>query len=151
MGYCIPEAICALLPVEKRRLAWEAMLSVKKPDRDFCLGDIVPILDPLSVRIELVTSRYMRKGGRPLHILQSTKTKTCNLLIQFQMVDLEGRRLKHCVGFDGRTIYDIPQIVQVNRFRDHFSKTSCGGVFHELFPRRDYRSWQILRVWELVY
>ena len=30
--YCIPEAICALLPVEKRRLAWEAMLSVKKPD-----------------------------------------------------------------------------------------------------------------------
>ena len=30
VGYCIPVAICALLPVEKKRLAWEAMLSVKK-------------------------------------------------------------------------------------------------------------------------
>ena len=146
MGYCIPEAICALLPVEKRRLAWEAMLSVKKTDRDFCLGDIVPILDLLGVRFELLTSRYMRKGGGPLHILQLTKNKKSNLLIQFLLLDLEGRRLKHCIGFDGRTIYDIPQIVQVNRFRDRFSKASCDRVFHELFPRREFRSWQINRV-----
>ena len=146
---CIPESICALLPGGKKRVVWDAVLSVKMT-RDFCLLDLVPILEPLGIRVERVTSRYMRKGGGPLHLLQSTKKEKCKLLIQIQMVDLEGDVLRHCVAFDGRVIYDNPSDVTVNLTWDRETKDSCDRAFGKLFPREEFQRWQIIGVFELI-
>ena len=146
---CIPEAISAVLPESMKRIAWEEMLLVTKTGRDFCLLDLVPSLKPLGVRVKRVTSRYMRKGGGPLHLLQSTKKEKCKLLIQVQMVDLEGDVLRHCVAFDGRVIYDTPSDVQVNLTWDRETKDSCDRVFGKLFPEEEFQRWQIIGVFEV--
>lgn len=89
---CLPKAICALFPEDSRRLAWDTMLLVKSTNQDLCLLDVSPSLTPLCARIERVTSRYMRKCGIPLHLLQSTNNRKFKLLLHIQMFDSNGQK-----------------------------------------------------------
>ena len=126
------------------------MLSVKKTDWDLCVQDLIPILAPLGVQFRRVTGRYMQKGGAPLNLFEKTKDKKCKLLIHVLLTDLKGRRWGHCVAFDGSVIYDKPLCARVNRSWDRATKTSCNNVFRRLFLKKDFFSWQITGVVELV-
>ena len=126
------------------------MLSVKKTDRDLCLQDLIPIVAPLGLQFRRVTGRYMLKGGAPLNLFRNTEPGKCKLLISVRLTDLKGRLCRHFVAFDGSVIYDKPLCAKVNRSWDRATKKSCDNVFLKLFPREEFLSWQIVRVFELV-
>ena len=126
------------------------MLAVKKANRDLCLRDLIPILAPLGIQFQRVTGCYLQKGGAPLNFFKKNKNKKCKLLINLRLTDLKGRRWGHCVAFDGSVVYDKPLCAKVNQSWDRATKKSCDSVFRSLFPKKDFFSWQITGVVELV-
>ena len=87
------------------------------------------------------------KGGAPFHILQEHK---CRMIINIKLTSLEGLTMSHFVAWDGKVIYDRPFTSHVSKIRDRESPEKSNMAFARLYPKSEFKNWQITTVYQLV-
>ena len=142
---CLQDAIVALVPKED---VISSIYSSMPTEGDTSIEDTNRCLAKHGMVLERVSGDYIKKGGAPLHLLQIQKR--CRIIIHIRLVNLKNEVANHFVAWDGSTVFDRPKNAGVNKTSDRATKKSCDAVFERLYPKKQFLSWQITNVYELL-
>ena len=146
MRTCLLDAITNLLPQgEKINLLRKRVLKMMTPGEDTSVKNIESTLTKQNMSLEYARGKYKVEGGY-VNLLRETK---CRLIIQMKLCNLENKTISHYVAWDGVTIFDKPTSRVIDRDRDLASKNASKMAFGSLFPRSEFKSWQIYAVYQL--
>ena len=147
MRTCLLDAITNLMPGgEKISRLRSRILGIMTPGEDASVKMIESSLAKENMVLEYARGRYKVKGGEYVNLLRKTK---CQLIIQMKLCNLKNETMSHYVAWDGVTIFDKPTIRVIDRERDLANKNASKMVFGSLFPRSEFKWWQISAVYEL--
>ena len=145
---CLLDTIMAILPPNKNKeLMCLAILSSMPTEGDTSMMNITDALATNGLMLKQVNAKYIRKGGAPFHILQE---RECRMIISVKLTNLEGMTMSHFVAWDGKVIYDRPFTSNVNNIRDRANPERSNMVFAKLYPKSEFKSWQITTVYQLM-
>ena len=146
---CLIDAVHALLSADEQLKAatvYKAMESKLAPEGDTSIESVNEALTEFGMELLPVTGQYRKKGGLPYHLLQEQE---CKLVINIKLTNTQGQTMNHSVAWDGNIIHDHPKICIVNRTTDREYWDSSNAVFHKLYPKKFFSSWQITNVFLL--
>ena len=145
---CLPDAVVALLPAERREHVLLDMVECMPAEGDTTIEQMSVPLGKHGVYLEPVTNKYNKNGGFPLHLLQE---KDCSLIVHMKLVNLKGEAMFHFVAWNGKLIIDHPQSSKVNDTTDRENKKNSKLAFGKLYPETKFLSWQITGVYQVNY
>ena len=88
------------------------------------------------------------KHGPAFHLFQEEK---CTLIIGLVLTNTKNEKMGHCVGYDGNRVYDKPHVLELNKDEDNLkSWNECKSIFGSLYPKCEFKSWQIVGVYDLI-
>ena len=146
---CLIDAVHALLSADEQLNAatvYKAMESKLAPEGDTSIESVNEALTEFGMVLRPVTGQYRKEGGLPYHLLQE---HDCKLVINIKLTNTQGQTMNHSVAWDGNIIHDHPKICIVNRTTDREYWDSSNAVFHKLYPKKFFSSWQITNVFLL--
>ena len=124
-----------------------AISSSMPTEGDTSMMNITDALATNGLMLKQVNAKYIRKGGAPFHILQE---RECRMIISIKLTNLEGMTMSHFVAWDGKVIYDRPFTSNVNNIRDRANPERSNMAFAKLYPKSEFKSWQITTVYQLM-
>ena len=145
---CLLDAILSILPPQVNKSSVEQAVSSAMPPRgDTSVKQVTKALSIHGLYLISVNGLYHRKGGTPIHLL---KERLCDLIINIKLTNRENEDMNHFVAWDGDVIHDRPHLCKVNDTSDRTDKGSR-KVFDKLYSKRNFHSWQITKVYRLIY
>ena len=146
---CLPDAIRELLHPRLKDIIYESMISNMAADGDTSIKMMNTVLKGYGLTLKHVTSEYKDKshGSLAYELLQETD---CKLVIRIKLKNHRGQPMWHCVGWNGKVIYDRPKKSIVNGTTDRRDRKGSEDVFHKLYPKKWFLDWQITNVYMLV-
>jgi len=143
---CLLEAISALLPSNEIKQAFCSELSSIMPrSGDTAITCANEALKPHRMLLKPVSKEYHQNGGAAFHLM---KERQCKLVINIKLTNTKNQVMSHFISWDGKTLYDQPEMSIVNDTYDRHEKGSK-KVFEKLYKKTDFRSWQITSIYRL--
>ena len=145
---CLMDSVAAILPPNiSRELVCASISSAMPEEGDTSISDIKNAMEEYGLMLEQVNSRFIKKGGAAFYILQE---RDCRLVISLSLTNKEGRTMSHFVAWDGKEIFDRPHTNRVSRIKDRANHEASKLAFGKLYPRTEFKAWQITSVFQLV-
>ena len=142
------DSVAAILPPNiSRELVCTAISSAMPADGDTSISDIKNALAEYGLMLEQVNSRFIKKGGAAFYLLQE---RDCRLVINITLTNIKGRKMSHFVAWDGNEIFDRPHTSRVSQIKDRANHEASKLAFGKLYPRTEFKTWQITSVFQLV-
>jgi hypothetical protein len=143
---CLLESVTTLLPADTKEQVHATMLMAMPAEGDTSVADISNALAAHGLSLVPVSGQYIKKGGAPFHLLQE---RHCKLVINIRLTDLDGDPISHFVAWDGECIHDRPYLSKINNTYDRTNPEKSKLAFAKLFPKTEFKSWQITSVYQL--
>ena len=141
---CLLQAILSLIATSSIKESLQASM-LSQGDSSIERANVC--LQNHNLVLRRVTKRYNLGGSMVFHLFQE---QSCSLIIHLKLVDKKDKTLValHFVAWDGRIIHEHPKSARVNLSTDR-TREHCKDVFHRLYHKSHYSSWQITNVYSL--
>ena len=144
---CLIDAVKHLLEPGPTRDALHIVMVDSMPAvGDTAIADILDALTSHGLELVPVGGNYHKTGGAYFHLMNE---RECSLVVNIKLTNTEGWPISHFVAWDGQVIHDLPKKSCVNNSSDR-SEDGSRKVFEKLFNKKDFLSWQITKVYQLV-
>jgi len=145
---CLPDAIQELLHPCKKAAIYDSMISNMAPIGDTTVASMNSVLTRYGLTLQHATQAYIDMGGSLAYTL--LQERACKIVVRIKLTNSKGKRMWHCVAWNGQVIYDRPKKCIVNQTKDRQNPKGCDEVFHKLFPRKHFSKWEITNIYRLV-
>ena len=134
---CLAEAICALLPDRKKALVFLDICLAMPMTGDTLIRCANNVLTKHGMVLRRVNTSYNQRGGTPFHLL---KERNHNLVINIKLGDLlHGTGFtSHFIAWDGKTLWDHLDSVQVNFTSNQATVKGCNLIFKGLYQKNTH-------------
>ena len=144
---CLLDAIKQILPPNIDVVALSAMIEAQMPkEGDTSIMDINCALLEHSLILEVVNKTYIKRGGAAFYLFMET---SCRLIVRLRLINVKQEIMYHFVAWDGKTVYDSPNDIVIDREKDLTSGQVSKMAFGKLYPKTEFFSWQITAVYRL--
>ena len=144
---CLLDAISALLPSnENKEVLCSELGSLMPRSGDTAISCANEALKGHGMILRVVSKEYHKKGGAAFHLMQE---RQCRLVINIKLTNRKKQVMSHFISWDGKIIYDQPQMSVVNDTYDQAREKGSKNVFEKLYKKTDFLSWQITGIYRL--
>ena len=145
---CLLDAIKQILPPNIDVEGLSSMIEAQMPkEGDTSIMDIKCALLEHSLILEVVNKKYIKRGGAAFYLFMET---SCRLIVRLRLINVEQEIMYHFVAWDGKTVYDSPNDIVIDREKDLTSGQASKMAFDKLYPNTEFFSWQITAVYRLL-
>jgi hypothetical protein len=145
---CLLDSVISITPTTKDRSELSAAMSSSMPtEGDTSVKNIGCALKGSRLMLKQVNSRFLKSGGAPYNLFQESN---CRIIIRIKLTDRMGLIMWHFVAWDGDVVFDAPYSNKINMRRDRASPVASKLAFGRLYPKTEFKNWQITAVYELI-